>query len=179
MAERVDQRSQQVGAKPFDLRDGRPDERAEIAELIVAAYEEYRPFVTGELVAEFSQDIERVLEDVHVETIVAENQEVKVGVIVFYPDGTRYGDGLPEGWGSMRLLAVDPKARRLGVGRALMSECFRRARERGLSTMLFHTMPFMTQAIALHESLGCRRAPEFDTQYGPGVPVVAYRLDLD
>jgi hypothetical protein len=44
--------------------------------------------------------------------------------------------------------------------------------------MLLHTLPFMPNAIALHESLGFRRAPELDVAYTPEVTVIAYTLDL-
>jgi hypothetical protein len=43
--------------------------------------------------------------------------------------------------------------------------------------MLLHTLPFMSAARALHESLGFRRAPELDVDYST-VTALAYLLDL-
>jgi ribosomal protein S18 acetylase RimI-like enzyme len=48
------------------------------------------------------------------------------------------------------------------VARALLAACERLAREAGAPVFAFHTASFMTDAIALYERLGYRRAPEFD-----------------
>ncbi|HEX3306314.1 MAG TPA: GNAT family N-acetyltransferase, partial [Streptosporangiaceae bacterium] len=61
-----------------------------------------------------------------------------------------------------RALAVHPGARGHGVARALMAASERLARESGAPVFAFHTASFMTDAIALYDRLGFRRAPEFD-----------------
>ena len=68
------------------------------------------------------------------------------GIDFVKPDGTRYGDGLPPGWTSLRILAIAPDWRRRGVGSALMTECLDRARNLGATRMLLHTLPFMPNA---------------------------------
>jgi len=65
-----------------------------------------------------------------------------------------------EGAGYVRQLIVDPNARRLGVGRALMNEVRRRLVAAGATRWALNVKPHNTAAIALYESLGFRR------QYG-------------
>ena len=84
------------------------------------------------------------------------------GFGAFYPDASVQGFGWPPGWASGRALAVDPAARGRGVARALLAAVERLAREAGAPVYAFHTASFMTDAIALYERLGYRRAPEFD-----------------
>jgi len=165
-------------AGPLSLRDAQTSELDQVAELVMRAYEEYRPFVTPEFVSEFQRDTTEVVADDHTEVIVAESAGRLVGTVTFYPDGTKYGPGLPPDWTGLRLVAIAPDWRRRGVGSALMTECLDRARNLGATRMLLHTAPFMANAIALHESLGFRRAPELDVTYTPEVTVIAYILDL-
>ena len=160
------------------IRDAQASEHDQVAALVMSAYEEYRPFVSSEFVSEFQRDTRDVFAEGHTQVIVAEREGRLVGTVTFYPDGTKYGDGLPPGWASLRILAIAPDWRRRGVGSALMTECLERARNLGATRMLLHTLPFMPNAIALHESLGFRRAPELDVPYTPQVTVIAYILDL-
>jgi len=165
-------------AGPLTIRDARASELDQVAGIVMSAYEEYRPFVTPEFVAEFRDDTREVFAADHTDIIVAESEGRLVGTVTFYPDGTKYGDGLPPGWTTLRILAIAPDWRRRGVGKALMTECLNRTRNLGATRMLLHTLPFMVKAIALHESLGFRRTPEFDVAYTPEVTVLAYILDL-
>jgi predicted N-acetyltransferase YhbS len=117
--------SSRPAAGLLTIRDAQASEHDQVAELVTSAYEEYRPFVSPEFVAEFRRDTREVFADHHTEVIVAESQGRLVGTITFYPDGTKYGGGLPPGWTSMRILAIAPDWRRRGVG----SLGFRRAPE--------------------------------------------------
>jgi ribosomal protein S18 acetylase RimI-like enzyme len=165
-------------ASPLTIRDARASEHDQVAGLVMRAYDEYRPFVTPEFASEFQRDMTEVVADDHTEVIVAESAGRLVGTVTFFPDGTKYGAGLPPGWTSLRLVAIAPEWRRRGVGSALMTECLDRARNLGATRMVLHTLPFMANAIALHESLGFRRAPEFDVSFTPAVTAIAYILDL-
>jgi predicted N-acetyltransferase YhbS len=160
-----------------NLRDARPDELDEVAEVINAAYQQFAPFLSGELTS-FQEDMRNVLNAGDTQKIVAEYAGRIVGVIVIYSDASRYGKGLPAQWAALRLLSVLPESRRLGVGRALMEEGLRRGREQGATEMILHTLPFMTEAISLHESVGFARAPDLDANLTPTVKVLAYRRRL-
>ncbi len=63
-------------------------------------------------------------------TIVAERDGNLLGSVNYYAPGQAdsVDAAWPDGWASIRLLGVSPKARGLGIGQALMKECLRPAR---------------------------------------------------
>ena len=62
----------------------------------------------------------------------------------------------------VRMLAVQPDARRRGVARALMQACEELARATGKTLLVLSTESAMTAAQALYESLGFVRTPDRD-----------------
>jgi ribosomal protein S18 acetylase RimI-like enzyme len=163
----------------IEIRNARPEELAPVAELVLAAYEEFESSLPPEFLVSFTENIDETLRRKETEVIVAAIGGQIVGTVTLYAGGAPYGaDALPSDWAAMRLLAVHPESRRRGVGRALTLECLRRARERELSTMLLHTLPSMTDAHAMYESLGFLRVAELDADLTDEVRVLAYRLDL-
>ena len=115
--------------------------------------------------------------------LVAEHDRRVVGAVTFYEDAAAEGLGWPAGWAGLRALGVDPAARRLGVGRALMDACLERALAARAPVLCLHTAAFMTAAVALYGAMGFRRAPTFDFEVpagggAPPVAILAYRLDL-
>lgn len=160
------------------LRNARPQEYGALADLVMSAYADFDAFVDDEFKAGFAAEVPELMNDDHTEVIVAELDGEPVGSITFYPDGRFYEGGVSPDWACLRTLAVHPSARGRGAGRALMTECLERARRLGRTRMLLHTIPFMTAAIALHESLGFQRAPELDIEYAPGITVIAYLMEL-
>jgi ribosomal protein S18 acetylase RimI-like enzyme len=161
------------------IRDADPEELGAMAELVISAYEEFMSQVSGDFAAAFRDSLNGIFLDDETEVLVAERAEQVVGTVTLFGGGASYGGHtLPPDWAAMRLLAVLPGSRRQGVGRALTQECIRRSRDRHLSTILLHTLPFMTGARAMYEGLSFRRAPELDANLTPEVSVLAYRLDL-
>ena len=79
---------------------------------------------------------------------------------------------------AFRMLVVDPAARGLGVGRALVQECLDRARATGRVRMVLSTDPRMTTAHRLYERLGFTRLPERDWSPAPGIDLRVYGLEL-
>ena len=79
---------------------------------------------------------------------------------------------------AFRMLVVDPAARGLGVGTALVQACLERARAAGKQRMVLSTEPGMTTAHRLYERLGFTRLPERDWSPVPGVDLLVYALDL-
>jgi ribosomal protein S18 acetylase RimI-like enzyme len=115
--------------------------------------------------------------------LVAEHDRRVVGAVSFYEDAAAEGLGWPAGWAGLRALGVDPAARRLGAGRALMDACLERALAARAPVLCLHTAAFMTAAVAMYEAMGFRRAPSFDFEVpaggdAPPVGIIAYRLDL-
>jgi ribosomal protein S18 acetylase RimI-like enzyme len=90
-----------------------------------------------------------------------------------------YGDAtVAAPWPELRLLAVSPGARGLGVGRALVDECVRRARAAGAADLGLHSSKSMRAALRMYEQMGFVRAPEHDFFPPGGETVWAFRLPL-
>jgi ribosomal protein S18 acetylase RimI-like enzyme len=81
-----------------------------------------------------------------------------------------------DGEAGIRMLAVDPDAQGLGVGRALTLTCLDRARRAGRSGVALYTRPANVPAQRLYESLGFVRDAERDWEYEPGRWLWAFRL---
>jgi ribosomal protein S18 acetylase RimI-like enzyme len=79
---------------------------------------------------------------------------------------------------AFRMLVVDPAARGLGVGAALVEHCLARARAAGKRRMVLSTEPGMTTAHRLYERLGFTRLPERDWSPMPGISLQVYARDL-
>ena len=81
-----------------------------------------------------------------------------------------------DGEAGIRMLAVDPAAQGLGVGRALTLACLERARREGRAGIALYTRPANVRAQRLYESLGFVRDPERDWQYARGEWLWAFKL---
>ena len=162
------------------IRDAGSEELDQVALLIRDAYVEYQASFPPEVWEGYARDIMDVRSRLDTsELIVAEHAGGVVGAVTFYPNASPSEQGeWPPGWTGVRLLAVHPDARGLGIGRALMDECLRRSRQRGAGTLGLHTTELMAVARGMYERMGFVRMPEFDFHPAPGVVVIAYRLDL-
>jgi len=167
------------------IRDAKPEELDEIADVISAAYAQYAPpDGSGEVLIEAFEEYRVEQRDVRSrladsQLIVAEEGGRIVGTVTFYPPGSeKKGENWPLGWAAIRLLAVHPDARGKGVGRELTDECLRRARAMGAPVMGLHTADIMAVAQAMYERMGFTRYPENDFPITDDFVVVAYTLPL-
>lgn len=168
------------GAHPaVVLRDARDDERDAVRALTLRAYAEYASVMTPEAWAGLDGAVRTALDAwAPAERIVAEHEGRLVGSVALYPAAAAAYGALaravphPE----LRMLAVDPEARGLGVGQLLVDECVRRARRMGAAELGLHTSASMRTAIRMYERMGFVRAPEHDFQPPGGELVTAYRL---
>lgn len=164
------------------IRDAQPSEQAAIRELTLTAYQEYAP-VLAELWEIYRQNIVDTLANFSPATqMVAMLKEQLVGSVLLYPAGSTFTrpDGTQAAltWPEIRLLAVAPNTRGLGVGGALVDECLKRARQAQATTLTLHTTDMMQVAMRMYERMGFVRAPELDVRPAPGVIVKGYRYDL-
>jgi putative acetyltransferase len=59
--------------------------------------------------------------------------------------------GLPDGCCELVKLYLLPAARGLGLGKALIENCFRLAKEMGYTQVYLETMPELSMAVSLYE----------------------------
>lgn len=74
-------------------------------------------------------------------------------------------DAVPRRSLGVLAIAVDPAAQGRGVGRALMAEAVRRARQQGFEAMHLTVHPSNEQALAFYRSLGWTELPEADGRW--------------
>ena len=171
---------------PFTIRDIRRDEHDALGRLMVQVYSSLDGFPTPleqpryyELLANIGQFTERPA--VRVLVAVAPDGALAGGV-VYFGDMTHYGSGgiatTVSDASGIRLLAVDPRFRGSGVGKALTAECIRLARDTGHAHVILHTTAAMQTAWRMYERIGFVRAEELDFLQ-EGFPVYGFRLRLD
>lgn len=164
----------------YIIRDARPDELDAVSEVIRSAYRQYESDYPAEswprwieMIGEVGGHAERA------EIIVAERDGDVIGTVTFYPDAALSGQGAwPPGSAGMVRLAVAPVSRGAGVGRALVEECLRRTRQRGIETIALHTTEWMAVARAMYERMGFVRVEEYDFHTRTGVVGLGYELKL-
>lgn len=161
----------------------RPGEHEEAGALVVAAYRALPGAHLSGGYADLLANVARRSKEAEVLVAVGgadgNGAEEVLGCVTFVPDhSSPWSELLEAGEAGIRMLAVRPDTQRHGVGRALVLACIARARELGRAALLLHTTPWMTAAHRLYEDAGFVRLPERDWTPEPGVPLLAYRLDL-
>lgn len=168
-------------AAPVLVRDARPADGEAVRALTAAAYAEYAAAMEPAAWAGLAAAVSRALASpTPAQQIVAERAGAVIGSVLLYPPAVDAYGGLAGSvpWPEVRLLAVSPTARGLGVGQRLMDECARRARAAGAADLGLHTSRSMRSAMRLYERMGFVRAPEHDFQPPGAERVEAYRLAL-
>ncbi len=112
------------------------------------------------------------------EVYVAVRNGHVVGTVAFCPPGSPLRELSRDREGEFRMLAVDPAARGLGVGRALVGHCFERCAQLGLTSMVICSMATMTPAHGLYAGFGFVRDPSLDWEPVPGVTLWAFRAPV-
>jgi ribosomal protein S18 acetylase RimI-like enzyme len=164
------------------VRVVRPDEHDVVGDLTVAGYD-----ADGHLVrddgtydheyAAWIGDVAGRADDSTV--LVATDGDRIVGTVTWCPYGSAFAQLAREPHqGELRTLAVDPRARGRGVGRALVEECVERARRAGLAEVVLCSLTEMAPAHRLYLAMGFVRRPDLDWSPLPGVRLWGFALDL-
>lgn len=161
----------------MEVRPAKPDEYERVGELTLAAYSALeRDHLFGGYDHEVRDVAARARSDV---VLVAVDGDTVVGAVT-YIDGPHspWAEKVDEGEASIRLLAVDPAAKGLGAGTAMLRACIDRARASGRHAVFLHTTPWMRTAMRMYEREGFVRVPERDFDEFEDFPIEAYRLSL-
>jgi len=102
--------------------------------------------------------------------------------VVYFGDMKYYGSGGTAtkaiSTSGIRLLAVDPNIRGMGVGKTLTLACIQNARERKQREVILHTTRAMEIACGMYEKMGFKRSADLDFNQEQ-LAVYGFRLKLD
>jgi ribosomal protein S18 acetylase RimI-like enzyme len=110
-------------------------------------------------------------------TVAEDDGGEVIAVAAIFPPGAPGRSVAGPGEAEFARLAVSGRARRQGVGRALVEGATERARGYGAEGVVLWSRPDQTAAHALYESLGWRRVAERDDKDRDGHRWV-FRMDL-
>ena len=140
------------------IREADEGDAAAVAALWTEAYADAGPEGRQEPYA--LQEYFAVAATAHV-TVAVDDEEV-VAVAALFPPGAPGRSVAGPGEAEFARLAVADRARRRGIGRALVLGATEQARGLGAEAVVLWSRPYQTAAHALYESLGWRRVAERD-----------------
>jgi ribosomal protein S18 acetylase RimI-like enzyme len=174
-----------VEAPKFSIRKARPEEFSAVGHMAVEVYAD----LAGMPAIAEQPDYYNRLRDVGARasnpaiTVYVATTEAGqlLGSVDFIDDMKHYGSGgsagtVPDAAG-VRLLAVRPECRRMGIGKQLTQFCIERALSMGRNSVILHTTRAMQTAWGMYERMGFNRFPEIDFMQGK-LEVFGFQLDL-
>lgn len=102
------------------------------------------------------------------ELLLAKRGDHVLGVIALKPLAPQVAE--------IKRLFVRPQARKIGVGKALVTAILTTAMERGYGEVKLDTLPDMQAAIALYESFGFSVIPPYGSHPYPGLVTLGLKL---
>jgi ribosomal protein S18 acetylase RimI-like enzyme len=167
-----------VSDTAFQVRLAEPDEFAQIGDITVRGYVNDGLLSDSDFYADRLRDVAARAADSEVWVAVGEPDGRLLGSVTFCPVGSASRELATETEGEFRMLAVDPDARGLGVGRALVEQCLRRGRELGFDSVVLCSLPMMGPARGLYSALGFERDPGLDWSPVDDVLLEGFRISL-
>lgn len=111
------------------------------------------------------------------EVIVVEVEGQIVGAVAYVGPGVPKAEFFRPEWPIMRMLVVAPDFRGRGIGRALVQECFRRAKRDGASVFALHTSELMDVALPMYQRMGFKWKSAAPMIHGVKYDVYAKEID--
>lgn len=174
-----------MSKQQYTVRNAKPAEFEEIGKLMVHVYSQLEGFPN-----QFEQpdyfnmlaNVGEVTNKPNTEILVAISPGDKiVGAVVYFSDMNSYGSGgtatKVKNASGFRLLAVDPLARGLGIGKLLTNECIRKTKDKKIHQLIIHTTMAMQTAWKMYETIGFKRSEDLDFMQGE-LQVFGFRLQL-
>lgn len=110
--------------------------------------------------------------------VATDHTDRLLGTVTVCRPGTPYAQVASPDELEFRMLAVHPRARGRGAGRALVGSVLERARAEGFRGVALSTGSAMRTAHQLYQRFGFRRAPERDWQPNERVSLLVFALEL-
>lgn len=170
----------------YRIRTAKPDEYTRIGALVADAYASLSGMASPQAQPEYYDMLRNVgarAGNPNISVFAAvDSGDTLLGSVDFIHDLQHYGSGgsagsVPDSAG-IRLLAVVPAARGLGIGKALTHHCLAQARQLGRSQVILHTTKAMQTAWQMYAAMGFERFPQIDFQQGE-LEVFGFRLPLN
>jgi GNAT superfamily N-acetyltransferase len=157
------------------VEEAKPNELSTVVDITLAAYSEYEKDSAPGFWELYCANIRHsILNDSSKTVLVAKEDEVIKGTVLLCPPNSgAIKTDLPE----MRLLAIPPEFRNLGIAKLLIEACEQRAAASN-GAMTLHTTDLMKTAKAMYERRGYIRFPEIDFEPVPGFFVRGYKKML-
>lgn len=149
----------------FQLRDYRTTDSALVDQVAIAAFREFNEHDGEWPTCERTPNGASTLAAAG-EMIVATVPDDIAGCVTYVGPGTEKQEWFDREWAVIRMLAVRPECRGLGVGKALTEECVRRARRDGAAIIALHTSRLLRVAVTMYERLGFSYLRESNTRGG-------------
>src|ERR1035437_7301103 len=167
----------------YTVRNATPSEFKDLGNLMVRVYSQLEGFPSVEEQPGYYKMLSEVGEFTGkpgTEVLVALSTEGKiVGGVVYFNDMQYYGSGgtatQETNASGFRLLAVDAAVRGQGIGKLLIHECIRKARNQNHSQVIIHATRAMQVAWKMYEKMGFKRSEELNFMLGE-LPVFGFRL---
>ncbi|RUT79120.1 GNAT family N-acetyltransferase [Ancylomarina longa] len=165
------------------IRNAKPEEFEEIGKLMVHVYSQLDGFPKETEQPDYYKmlaNIGELTKKPEAELLIALSPKEKiVGGVVYFSDMQHYGSGgtatKEKNASGFRLLAVDPSARGLGIGKQLTLECIRKAKLKKNAQVVIHTTKAMQTAWKMYEKIGFKRSEDLDFMQGE-LPVFGFRM---
>jgi ribosomal protein S18 acetylase RimI-like enzyme len=165
----------------IEIREVRPEEYEEAGRVTADAYREY---ARGEDWAEYLKELSDVADRAQRTMVLVAVEDGRVLATLTLELDRRVAEGaehleadrLPPHEAHIRMLGVVPEAQGRGIGRALMDESIRIAREHGKTLLTLNTTERMHVAQQMYERMGFRRMP--DWRVDESFTLLSYQLDL-
>ncbi|MDX1941792.1 MAG: GNAT family N-acetyltransferase [Saprospiraceae bacterium] len=169
----------------YIVRNAKLSEFEAIGKLMVQVYSQLEGFPSAEEQPNYYNMLANIGDLTNkpaTELLVAvDSNNVIAGGVVYFSDMQYYGSGgtatKEQNAAGFRLLAVDPSIRGQGIGKLLVNECIRKAKEKKLSQIIIHTTMAMQNAWKMYENIGFRRSEDLDF-IQETLPVFGFRLQL-
>jgi ribosomal protein S18 acetylase RimI-like enzyme len=160
----------------MEIREARPEEFAAAGEVAVEGYRDFYGRRLGDY-GERLRDIDSRAAGAVV-LVAVEDGEI-LGTVTYVPDSSSpFAQHVGDGEASIRMLSIEPRHKRRGVGKALSLACIERARSEGRRAIVLHADDIMEGAQRLYEGLGFRRDPSRDFEPDEDTLLLCYVLDL-